>query len=970
MIINYNSSAMKALVSNKKAEQAQDKASGKLQTGLRIRMAADDSANLGISEKMRAQIRGLTQATRNIEDGISLVQTADGALGSIDDPTLQRMRKLAVQAANGTLTDDDRQLIQQEVEQLKSHLNTIFKDSEFNTQNIFTQFPAQSKKTDVLPSPGVLQGDTILSGNGLVVIGNENQNMTFKLDGVSHSISLQPTSYTPQQLLDEINQKMQAEGTDVTVFYSGQNIAFNSPTKVLDGFGGDMMEINNPYTSILYDMAKHGVISGATATGYGDLSGGVIITNGSNDTLTLKVDGVDKSITLSPGTYNQGDLLTEINHQLTAGNIDVTASYVGNNLQLMHNISGAGHTLTTISGNAYKDLFQQYATQSEIIVPGSYTIAAITGNKNLSSGVNIIAGQNDQLSFLVDGVADNVTLQAGSNLSASDIVNDLNSKFTGAGLSLVASTSSGKLVISYNAPGSHTVNQFTGSACGDLLYGTGSPVVQPGGHTYMEGDSTPQPVGYASVTGVTDLSGGVAVVSGENDTFSFRLDGANQTITLDAGSYSASSFVSQINSKLTGLNVTVSLTSLYPGSGLQFKNTNAGGGVPQFPYSLDTFSGDGYDAFMKTTIPVPVTGSDSKASVYGRADLSSGLAVTAGVNDTLSFKVNGATSNITLNSGTYSQASLLVEINNQLSATGVTASYSGSNLRLTANSSGSFAIDTFTGNALDSLLRTKSYVGGAYYNSSNSTDAYVEGRKVLDTGADIHAGVNDELSFALNGTMQSITLPAGSYDANGLLTMVNQQLSAASLPVSASYNAKNELRLTYSPGVNGSYIIDGVGGKASYTLFYPGPLKSVTTEYDAEPMKASRSLKIQLGANEGDNIDTGIPISMDVRSLGVKDVDLGTQAGAEKAIVMIDQAIGKVSEKRATMGSLQNVLDYTLNNVNIYKEQLTKSESNIRDADIAQEMVERVKNSILLQSSAAMLVHANQNPQSVLQLLQ
>ena len=206
MIINYNSSARKAVISNKKAEQAQEKSSSKLQSGLRIRTAADDSANLGISEKMRGQIRGLAQATRNIQDGISLVQTADTALGSINDPDLQRMRTLAVQATNGTLTDDDRQRIQEEIEQLKSHLNAIFKDSEFNTQKIFAQFPPQGIKTDFLRSPGILQGDTILRESGLVVTPGQNQTMTFKLDDVPYSISLSSGNYTSQQLLDEINQ--------------------------------------------------------------------------------------------------------------------------------------------------------------------------------------------------------------------------------------------------------------------------------------------------------------------------------------------------------------------------------------------------------------------------------------------------------------------------------------------------------------------------------------------------------------------------------------------------------------------------------------------------------------------------------------------------------------------------------------------------------------------------------------------
>jgi len=970
LIINDNISAIKALRSNEKAEKALDKASGKLQSGLRIRSAMDDSANLGISEKMRAQIRGLAQASRNIQDGISLVQTADGALGSINDPNLERMRALAVQAANGTLTDDDRQRIQEELEQVKANLHTIFRDSEFNTQKIFTQFPPQRQETDIYPSPGVLQGDTILSDSGLGVTTGENQTMTFKLDGVSYAISLTSGSHTPQQLLDEINQKLHDAGTDVTAFYSGRNIAFNSPTKVIDGFGGDMMEINDPYTSILYDMAKHGEISGAAVSSFKSYSGGVMttITTDTNDTLTFTVDGVDTSVTLAAGTYNQADLLTEINQQFTDNNINVTASYAGSSLQLMHNISGAGHTLTNVGGNGYKDLFLEYTTLSELIVPGAYITAGITGNKDLSAGVSIVAGDNDQLTFFVDGSSHTINLQAGNNRSVSDIVDDLNSKFSSAVLPLTAASSSGQLTISYNDPGNHIVNKFSGSACADLLYGIGSPTVQPGGYKYIEGDSTPQPNGYATVTGVTDISGGATVVTGENDTFSFHLDGADQTIVVAAGNYTASDLVSEINSKLTGLNVGASL--LY-GTYLTFTNAHEGGGITQFPYSLDSFSGNGYDALMKATIPIPVPGVESKAYVEGRANLASGLEVTA-ANNTLQFQVNGADVSITLADGTYTQAGLLNAINNILviDHAGVTASYSGNYLKLSATSSGNFEISNFTGNAADSLLRTKDYVGWVSYSYPSATDAYVDGRKVLTAGADIHKRVNDTLAFALNGTMQSITLPGGYYDADGLLAAVNQQLTAAALPITASYNAKQQLRLTYSPGVNGSFVIDQVGGNASYTLFYPGPLKSVTTEYDAEPMKSVSMLKIQIGANAGVSINSGIPIYMNERTLGVRNVDVSTLAGAEAASVVIDQAIGKVSEKRAAMGSLQNALEYTWNNVMNYQEQMTKAESNIRDTEIAQEMVEQVRSSVLFQASTAMLTHTNQNPQSVLQLLQ
>jgi flagellin len=111
------------------------KTTEKLSSGYRINRAADDAAGLSISEKMRGQIRGLTKASSNAQDGISLIQTAEGALNE-SHSILQRMRELSVQAANGTETDDDRESIQTEIEQLQSELTRISETTEFNTMKL------------------------------------------------------------------------------------------------------------------------------------------------------------------------------------------------------------------------------------------------------------------------------------------------------------------------------------------------------------------------------------------------------------------------------------------------------------------------------------------------------------------------------------------------------------------------------------------------------------------------------------------------------------------------------------------------------------------------------------------------------------------------------------------------------------------------------------------------------------------
>ncbi|GKU83397.1 flagellin [Niallia sp. NCCP-28] len=135
MRINHNIAALNTYNKLSSASEAQNKSMEKLSSGLRINSAADDAAGLAISEKMRGQIRGLDQASRNAQDGISLVQTAEGALSETTD-ILQRMKELATQAANDTNTTDDRSEIQKEMNQLTSEINRIGNTTEFNTQKL------------------------------------------------------------------------------------------------------------------------------------------------------------------------------------------------------------------------------------------------------------------------------------------------------------------------------------------------------------------------------------------------------------------------------------------------------------------------------------------------------------------------------------------------------------------------------------------------------------------------------------------------------------------------------------------------------------------------------------------------------------------------------------------------------------------------------------------------------------------
>ena len=132
MVVQHNLTAMNTQRQLNITTGTQAKVTEQLSSGYKINRAADDAAGLTISEKMRSQIRGLSQASANAEDGISCVQTAEGALAEVHD-MLQRMNELAVKSANGTNTSADRIAIQKEVNALVSEINRVSQSSEFNT---------------------------------------------------------------------------------------------------------------------------------------------------------------------------------------------------------------------------------------------------------------------------------------------------------------------------------------------------------------------------------------------------------------------------------------------------------------------------------------------------------------------------------------------------------------------------------------------------------------------------------------------------------------------------------------------------------------------------------------------------------------------------------------------------------------------------------------------------------------------
>ena len=155
MVVQHNLSAMNTNRQMGTVSSALQKSTEKLSSGYKINRAGDDAAGLSISEKMRSQIRGLNKASDNAQDGISLIQVAEGALNETHS-ILQRMNELATQAANDTNTSTDRTAIKAEIDQLTSEINRIQSTTQFNTQNLL-----DGKFTGKNLQVGSLKGQTI-----------------------------------------------------------------------------------------------------------------------------------------------------------------------------------------------------------------------------------------------------------------------------------------------------------------------------------------------------------------------------------------------------------------------------------------------------------------------------------------------------------------------------------------------------------------------------------------------------------------------------------------------------------------------------------------------------------------------------------------------------------------------------------------------------------------------------------------
>ena len=251
MRINHNISALNTYNRMGVNQSAAAKNMEKLSSGLRINRAGDDAAGLAISEKMRAQIRGLDMATKNANDSISLIQTAEGALNETHS-ILQRMRELAVQATNDTNTDADRSELQAEIDQLIAEIDRIGNATEFNTKKLL----------DGTAKGVVAQKD----GTGLV---NNNSNLTIdQADLLAFQTEAKDAAINGSYTLIKTSESLNASGTTVSEFTIYNNAGEVAGTITTSGGGaGSGGGIAIDADTLTFSTGSNIFISGSLAAG-------------------------------------------------------------------------------------------------------------------------------------------------------------------------------------------------------------------------------------------------------------------------------------------------------------------------------------------------------------------------------------------------------------------------------------------------------------------------------------------------------------------------------------------------------------------------------------------------------------------------------------------------------------------------------------------------------------------------------
>lgn len=924
LVINSNIQSLNAQRNLTLSQGDQNTAMERLTSGKRINSAADDAAGLAISTRMSSQIRGLDQAVRNANDGISLIQTAEGALAESSN-ILQRMRELAIQSANGIYSDGDRGTLDAEMGQLVSELDRISQTTSFNSQNIL---------------------DGSLQNVKLQVGAEANQTISFSISATDTS-SLGLGATTADLSGDRIDSSLAFDEGDIQINGVGLS-GFDIATDNLDDL---FQDINDN-------------VEGVTASGFNVISaegagtGAMVAT----DTLRITAASIDGQPAVNydiTGTSTMDELVTAIN-SATGGNVEASTDSSGK-LVLSNTTGGAitltmdsdgtggfggadesGSTLATVTG-----LSSANATSYQ----GSIALTSDNGEAiTVTTGANGTAADLNALGFQQV----NEGSVTGGQLSSSDQTTALTTgDLTINGVAISATNTDSLLgkLDAINAATSET--GVTASAAAENSYAADlstSVLELTAGSAFSAPDASLANIHGSSALSI-DAFGATAAI-----TFDITDGDGTHSIAVTGGTdYTAgdeASFVASINAALLADSATAEAVAYIDDNGaLAFRNDTSA------TLSIDDATTDDAAGILDAGIGLAAEGS----------------ATTNITNTALSgININGIDVTLadTVVDGVISSAELVTGINAASGDTGVTAYIDDADqLHLFSESAVTLAELSTGGDLLSRLGMEDADSNAVVAGTANATTA----ASAVDAGG---TGVGVDVgSIKINGT--EVT----SIDFDGGLDSVVTQLNAVQgdTGVRASIDNNGQLLLeststiTFELGqTNGLATAEALGVEFALSGNEYGSV-SVSPSIELTSVNADQPISIDVTANGATATglkDFNTDLSSLVNGTALASISIATAEQAQSAIDSIDNALDTVNDIRSGLGAVSNRLDFTINNLSSISENTSAAKSRIVDADYAAESAALSRSQVLQQAGTAMLAQANAQPQQVLSLLQ
>ena len=432
--INQNVLSMSTYNAVSQTSSRLEKSIQKLSSGMRINSAADDAAGLAISEKMRRQIRGLSRAVLNAQDGISMIQTAEGALGE-SHSILQRMRELAIQASNDTLTSNDRVEIQKEVNQLKEDLTRISRNTEFNTKKLLDG----SQTALVSASSGAVRG--LISGSVQGAGGDYEVSLELLRGGIAEMQRSQ--IFTIAGEAGEV-----ADGStllqSIAQFYDANGVfALATPQSLILNGNGNTATVNLDGQMTLDNLAAE--LQNALASKSGlDIQNSKVATV---NTAQTSIAGLGGYLQITSGSIGGSGSISLSSDQkvLDALGISVSREAVENRVKVELRDSSGNVRIVNTEGNVASSLL------NGIDLKFDSQAAQIAGTQGLEEGLRITTGGN----LVVSAGTSSITIAFAAGLwSMEGLARFINDEIDtdGSLTGLNASVVEGELRLSYERP--------------------------------------------------------------------------------------------------------------------------------------------------------------------------------------------------------------------------------------------------------------------------------------------------------------------------------------------------------------------------------------------------------------------------------------------------------------------------------------------------------------------------------------